>query len=94
MNKFISIGNQMTNYNQGSSEQKKKKTPIYILIVVAIFLIAFVFYMLADKEPNPNQLPVDTSIPATKDDSSQAETKAENSAVENTTTAIAEDKTN
>ena len=66
---------------------RKKRIPIFILIVIGIFLASFIFYMLVDNDPEQ----IDQSIPATSTNDSNTATASDDSAVINTTTAIAED---
>lgn len=70
-------------------KSEKKRIPVFILIIIGIFLAAMIFYMLADRQPQPNQVPADTSIPATQDNTASTT----DSAVTNTTNAVAEDTT-
>ena len=71
---------------------EKKRIPVFILIIVGIFLAALIFYMLADKEPQAGQVPADTSIPAVQQNQdSTATATATDSSVVNTTNAVAED---
>jgi Na+/serine symporter len=79
---------QVSNQNE---QKKKSRIPIFILIVVGIFLAAFVFYILADREPTTGTVPADTSIPATQDTSDTA-TATDNSPVDNTVNAVANDQ--
>lgn len=66
---------------------RKKRIPVFILIIVGIFLASFIFYILA----NRNAEQIDQSIPATSTNDSNTATASDDSAVKNTTTAIAED---
>lgn len=67
---------------------EKKRIPVFILIIVGIFLAALIFYMLADRNPKSGEVPADTTIPATQQNDTATAT---DSSVSNTTTAIAED---
>ena len=77
--------------SQQDEQKKKSRIPVYILIIIGIFFAAFIFYMLADREPTAGTLPVDTTIPATQDNSNTA-TATDKSAVSNTATAVAKDQ--
>ena len=73
-------------------QSEKKRIPVFILIIVGIFLAALIFYMLADKEPQAGQVPADTSIPAVQQNQdSTATATATDSSVVNTTNTVAED---
>lgn len=69
---------------------EKKRIPIFILIIIGIFLAALIFYMLADREPKPGQVPADTSVPAVQQNQDTTATATDSSVV-NTTNAVAED---
>lgn len=40
--------NKPTQVHNTDADNQKKRTPVYILIIVALFLVAFLVYMLAD----------------------------------------------
>lgn len=40
-----------------SETQQKKRLPIYILMIVGVFLAALIFYMMADGKPKPSEAP-------------------------------------
>ena len=40
--------NKPTQAHNTNEDNQKKRTPVYILIIVALFLVAFLVYMLAD----------------------------------------------
>ena len=40
-----------------TGNQQKKRLPIYILIIVGIFLAALIFYMTVDGKPTPSDAP-------------------------------------
>ena len=91
---MVDQSNQHNQLNQDAKNQKKR-IPVYILIIVGIFLAACIFYMLADR--NPDQT-VNPAIPATQDQG-QTATAADETAVENpaepvadTATAVAQDR--
>ncbi|WP_347456580.1 hypothetical protein [Acinetobacter thermotolerans] len=44
--------------------RQKKRIPVYILILVGIFLLALLFYMFADIKPTPKEAPPDHPNPA------------------------------
>ena len=71
-------------------QSEKKRIPVFILIIVGIFLAALIFYMLADKEPQAGQVPADTLIPAVQQNQDSTATATDSSVV-NTTNAVAED---
>lgn len=77
-------------------QAEKRRIPVFILIIVGIFLAALIFYMLADREPQPKQIPADTSIPATQDNTAVATDSAvsntTSTAVDDTATAVAKDE--
>lgn len=47
-----------------SETQQKKRLPVYILIIVGIFLAALIFYMTADGKPKPSDAPPGHPNPA------------------------------
>ena len=47
--------------------KQKRRIPIFILIIVGIFLAAIVFYMMADNEPKANDATTDSTVPAVQD---------------------------
>lgn len=67
---------------------EKKRIPVFILIIVGIFLAALIFYMLADKQPQPGEVPADTRVPAVQQNE---DATATDSSVVNTTNAIVKD---
>ncbi len=69
---------------------EKRRIPVFILIIVGIFLAALIFYMLADREPQPGQAPVDTTVPAVQQNQDNTATATDSSVV-NTTNAVAKD---
>lgn len=84
---------QTTNHVSEASTQRRK-IPVFILILVGIFLAAMIFYMLSDREPKPGQIPADTSIPATQADGSNntaTATAVEDTARHDNNTATATD---
>lgn len=44
-----------TNYQE--EIKQKKRIPVYILILVGVFLLALLFYMFADMKPDPSDAP-------------------------------------
>ena len=44
-------------HSSASDNQQKKRLPIYILIVVGLFLLAFIGFMFADGKPSPSDAP-------------------------------------
>lgn len=52
-------------HNTADGSTQRRKIPVFILIVVGIFLASLIFYMIADRDPKPGEIPADTSIPAT-----------------------------
>lgn len=49
--------NRVPHVNRAEEVQKKKRTPVYILILVGIFLVALLAYMFADMKPSPSDAP-------------------------------------
>jgi len=47
-----------------SETQQKKRLPVYILIIVGVFLAALIFYMTADVTPKPSEAPPGHPNPA------------------------------
>src|SRR5690606_4950365 len=43
--------------NHQADVTQKKRIPVYILILVGIFLLALLFYMFADMNPDANEAP-------------------------------------
>ena len=37
--------------------EKKRRLPVYILVIVGIFLLALLIYMIADHKPNASDAP-------------------------------------
>lgn len=70
-------------------KSEKKRIPVFILIIVGIFLAALIFYMLADR----NAAPVNQSIPATSATSPETATAtaSDDSSVNNTVNAVVDD---
>ncbi len=67
---------------------QKKRIPVLLLIIVGIFLASLIFYMVADRNPQPGEIPVDRSIPAVQDNNASNSTAT---ATEATTTEAAAD---
>lgn len=40
-----------------SKTRQKKRLPMYILLMVGVFLAALIFYMMADGKPEPSEAP-------------------------------------
>jgi hypothetical protein len=53
--------------NIAEDSKQRRRIPVFILIIVGIFLASLIFYMISDRDPQPGQIPADTSIPATSD---------------------------
>lgn len=50
---------------EGAEEkQQKRRLPVYILMIVGIFLAALIFYMFADMNPKSGAIPANQSVPA------------------------------
>ena len=99
MSKFRNIqkgGNMAHDFNKPphvTNEEevtRKKRIPVFILILVGIFLASLIFYMIADREPQPGVIPADTSIPATQENSSNT-MPATNDQQQDSNTATATD---
>lgn len=43
--------NKLPHTESAEEVQKKKRIPVYILMLIGIFLIALLFYMFADMQP-------------------------------------------
>lgn len=57
--------NKHTPYHSTPQEsEKKKRLPVYILIVVGLFLIALIVYMVADHKPDASDAPPDHPNPS------------------------------
>lgn len=67
--------------NSGASNEKKR-IPVFLLAIVGIFLAALIFYMVADRNPKPGEVPVDESVPAVQDHSSSNQSATEATAKE------------
>ena len=52
--------------NDHTGDTQKKRIPVYILILVGIFLLAVLFYMFADVEPDAPATQPNTPVPATE----------------------------
>lgn len=53
--------------NDQAAITQKKRIPVYILILVGIFLLAVLFYMFSDVNPDPNEGPAtqpNATVPA------------------------------
>lgn len=61
--------------------EKKKRLPVYMLALVGIFLIALLFYMSADRKPDPSDAPP-----------GHPNTSAQPATPNNTTTGVAGDE--
>ena len=59
--------NQPPHLENATDRKQKKRIPIFILVIVGVFLISIIFYMLADRNPKPGEIPADQSIPAVQD---------------------------
>lgn len=81
--------NKPPHVNNPEDTNRKKRIPVFILIIVGIFLASLIFYMIADRDTPP----VDQSIPATSSNSPNTATATANddSSVANTTEAVAQD---
>lgn len=81
--------NKPPHVNSPEDTNRKKRIPLFILLIVGIFLASLIFYMIADRDAPA----VDQSIPATSSNSANTATATANddSSVANTTQAIAED---
>ena len=64
-----------------AGNQQKKRLPVYILIIVGVFLAALIFYMTADGKPNPAEAPP-----------GHPNASSEPASMNNSTTATATDK--
>lgn len=65
-------------HTQNSGEtQQKKRIPVLLLVIVGIFLAAFIFYMVVDRNPKPGEIPADESIPAVQADDGAKNTVTE-----------------
>lgn len=77
---------------EGAEEkQQKRRLPVYILIVVGIFLAALIFYMFVDMNPSPGETSADPSIPAVSEHDSDRQQDTIGTAIDETTDA-AKDK--
>ncbi|MFV5491856.1 hypothetical protein [Acinetobacter sp. ASP199] len=60
--------------------RQKKRIPVYILILVGIFLLALLLYMFADIKPSPKEAPPDhpnpQSQPATMNNTTPVQSEA------------------
>lgn len=52
--------------NPKTDDEKKKRLPVYILILAGIFLIALIFYMFSDRNPKVNETPLIPSNSSTE----------------------------
>lgn len=79
--------NKPPHVNSPEDTNRKKRIPVFILIIVGIFLASLIFYMIADRDTPP----VNQSIPATSSSSPNTATATDDSSVANTTEAVAQD---
>ena len=79
--------NKPPHVNNPEDTNRKKRIPVFILIIVGIFLASLIFYMIADRDTPP----VNQSIPATSSSSPNTATATDDSSVANTTEAVAQD---
>lgn len=49
--------NKPPHVNGPQDTAKKNRLPIYILVIVGIFLAALVIYMIGDRDPDPSEAP-------------------------------------
>lgn len=49
--------NKPPHVNSAEDTKRKKRIPVYMLVLVGIFLLALLVYMLADRKPSPNEAP-------------------------------------
>ena len=76
---------------EGSNQ--RRKIPVLILIVVGIFLASLIFYMIADRDPKPGEVPANTNIPATStNDAMNSTATALDDTVNQGNTATASDR--
>lgn len=80
--------------NQSEGSNQRRRIPVFILIIVGIFLASLIFYMVADRDPKPGEVPADTSIPATseKDSDNTTATAVDDTVQHESNTATATDR--
>lgn len=79
--------NKPPHVNSPEDVNRKKRIPVFILIIVGIFLASLIFYMIADRDSSA----VNQSIPATSATSADTATATDDSSVANTTQAVVND---
>ncbi len=47
-----------------TENMQKKRLPVYILVIVGLFLVALLVYMFADRKPDASEAPPDHPNPA------------------------------
>ncbi|NHB57584.1 hypothetical protein [Acinetobacter shaoyimingii] len=59
--------------------KQKKRIPVFILILVGIFLASFIFYIVSDKNPKGKSVPANENVPAVQDPNSSNNSNANKS---------------
>ena len=49
--------NKPPHVNSAEDIKRKKRIPVYMLLLVGIFLLALLIYMMADRNPSPSEAP-------------------------------------
>lgn len=62
--------NKPPHVNNAEDAGKKRRIPVFILIIVGIFLASLIFYMLSDKNPKSDSISPNESVPAVQGGSS------------------------
>ena len=50
--------NKPPHVNSAEDIKRKKRIPVYMLLLVGIFLLALLIYMMADRKPSASEAPV------------------------------------
>lgn len=58
---------QSPHVNNTEEVKQKRRIPVFILIIVGIFLAAIIFFMVSDNKPKAHDASKDSTVPAVQD---------------------------